>query len=269
MTESATGATVTGAAVRCVPAVPSWVSLMAGDLDAATDFYGPLLGWTFSRGPHRWGPYVRAMVNGVAVAGLSGASDLQLPVAWTTYFGTEDADMVAERIRARGGTVAIGPLGFDAGRLAIVADRAGAPFGIWEGDRQRGAVLHTLAGAPVWIELRTHDAFDAALFYGGVFGWDEREPGEFDVRYEYERVVLRFEGSDVTSLVTVDDPEARPNWNVYFAVPDADVAAEVADRLGADVLGEVRDTPYGRVADLRDPQGGRFSVQGPREPQLG
>ncbi|MFE0463929.1 VOC family protein [Kitasatospora sp. NPDC058965] len=262
MTESAP--VVTGAAVRCVPAVPSWVSLMAGDLESATDFYGRLLGWTFSRGPDRWGPYVRALAGGVAVAGLSGATDLQLPVAWTAYFGTEDADMVSERVRARGGTVAIGPLGFDAGRLAIAADRAGAPFGIWEGDRERGAVLHTLPGAPVWIELRTPDAFDSALFYGGVFGWDDRPAGEFDVRFEHERVVLRTAGRSVAALVTSTDPEARPSWNVYFSVPDADATVELADRLGADVLGEVRDSPYGRVADLRDPQGGRFSVLGPR-----
>jgi predicted enzyme related to lactoylglutathione lyase len=173
--------------------------------------------------------------------------------------------MVAERVRARGGTVAIGPLGFDAGRLAIAADRAGAPFGIWEGDREHGAVLHTLPGAPDWIELRTPDAFDAALFYGGVFGWDEREAAEFDVRFEYDRVVLRADERSVAALVTATDPEARPSWSVYFSVPDADATVELADRLGADVFGEVRDSPYGRVADLRDPQGGRFSVLGPRE----
>ncbi|WP_051969760.1 VOC family protein [Kitasatospora azatica] len=268
MTEpAATGAVVKGAAVRCVPAVPSWVSLMAGDLESAMAFYGSLFGWSFSRGPDRWGPYVRAMLGGVAVAGLSGSTDLELPVAWTTYFGTEDADMVAERIRARGGTVAIGPLGFDAGRLAIASDRAGAPFGVWEGDRRTGAVLHTLPGAPVWIELRTPDAFDAALFYGGVFGWDERDPAEFDVRWEHDRVVLRTEERSVAALVRATDPEARPSWNVYFSVADADASVEQAGRLGADVLGEVRDSPYGRVADLRDPHGGRFSLLGPRLPE--
>ncbi|WP_329561292.1 VOC family protein [Kitasatospora sp. NBC_01266] len=253
-----------GAAVRCVPAVPSWVSLMAADLDAATEFYGALLGWSFSTGPHRWGPYKRAMVDGVAVAGLGSSVDLQLPVAWTSYFGTEDADAIAERVRARGGTVAVGPLGFDAGRLAIASDPAGAPFGIWEGPMDSGPVLSAIPGAPVWIELRTKDAFAAALFYGEVFAWDNREPKDLEVRWEHDRVVLRTEGRSVAALAVATDPEARPTWNVYFSVADTDQKVDLADRLGADVLGEVLDTPYGRVARLRDPQGGRFSLISPR-----
>jgi predicted enzyme related to lactoylglutathione lyase len=235
---------------------------MVGDLDAAMAFYGELLGWTFVRGPDRWGPYVRALADGVAVAGLS-ASELQLPVAWTTFFGTEDAGATAERIQARGGTVAIGPLGFDAGRMLIASDRAGAPFGVWEGDTRTGSVLDSLAGGPVWIELRTKDAFDSALFYGEVFAWDTRAAGVFDVLWEHERVVLRSDERSVAALVVASDPEARPSWHVYFSVADADESMELAERLGADVLGEVQDSPYGRWADLRDPQGGRFSVLGP------
>ncbi|MGF1431264.1 VOC family protein [Kitasatospora sp. LaBMicrA B282] len=252
-----------GAVVRCVPALPSWVSLMTGDLDAAEEFYGRLLGWTFSQGPDRWGPYRRAMIDGVPVAGLGSSVDLQLPVAWTSYFGTEDADVIAERVRARGGTVAIGPLGFDAGRLAVVADPAGAPFGVWEGPMDTGPVLSAIPGAPVWIELRTTDAFAAALFYGEVFAWDNREAEHLEVRWEHDRVVLRTGRRSVAALAQVTDPEERPMWHVYFSVPDADRAAELADRLGADVFGEVRDSPYGRVVQLRDPQGGRFSLIGP------
>ncbi|GAB2742459.1 VOC family protein [Kitasatospora kifunensis] len=270
MTEPATtepvgeGTAAKGKAVRCVPALPSWVSLTASNLDAAQAFYGELLGWSFKRGADRWGPYVLAMVDGVAVAGLGTLGDLQLPVAWTTFFGTEDADVVAERIRARGGTVAVGPLSFDAGRVAIAADLAGAPFGVWEGGLNGGRVLSSIPGAPVWIELRTKDAFASALFYGEVFAWDGRGPEELEVRWEYDRVVLRTGGRSVAALAVATDPEARPSWNVYFEVDDADERVLLAERIGADVLGEVLDSPYGRVAHLRDPQGGRFSlISGP------
>ncbi|MFI9270954.1 VOC family protein [Kitasatospora sp. NPDC052896] len=257
MTEVAPAA---GAAVRCVPAVPSWVSLMAGDLEGAQAFYGPLLGWSFERGPDRWGPYVRAVVDGVAVAGLSTSTGLQLPVAWTTYFGTEDANEVAERVRARGGTMAIGPLGFDAGRLAIAADPAGAPFGVWEGGCDHGRSWLSSSGAPVWIELRTRDAFEAALFYGEVFAWDTRDPKDLEVRWEHDRVVLRTHGRSVAALATGTDPAARPNWQVFFAVADTDASVDQARRLGAAETGPVLDTPYGRVAHLADPHGGRFAV---------
>ncbi|MFF7633690.1 VOC family protein [Kitasatospora sp. NPDC008050] len=264
MTEpAATGTAAKGASVRCAPALPSWVSLTATDLDAAQAFYGELLGWSFRSRPDRWGPYVTAMVDGVAVAGLGTLGALQLPVAWSTFFGTEDADVVAERIRARGGTVAVGPLGFDAGRMAIAADPAGAPFGIWEGGPDAGRVLSMIPGAPVWIELRTTDAFASALFYGEVFTWDGRDPEQLAVRWENDRVVLRTAGRSVAALAVATDPEARPSWNVYFAVDDADERVLVAERIGADVLGEVLDTPYGRVGHLRDPQGGRFSLISP------
>ena len=59
------------ARVRCVPAVPGWVSLMARDLGAAQAFYGPLLGWTFEPGPDRWGEYRWAVVDGRTAAQLA------------------------------------------------------------------------------------------------------------------------------------------------------------------------------------------------------
>ncbi|MDH6114899.1 putative enzyme related to lactoylglutathione lyase [Kitasatospora sp. MAP12-15] len=259
MTEAAVGR----AAVRCVPAVPSWVTLMARDLDAAQAFYGPLLGWCFEPGPDRWGPYVRAVVDGVAVAGLSSSADLQLPVAWTTYFGTENADVTAERVRARGGTMAVGPLGFDAGRLAVAADPAGAPFGIWEGKEHGGSSWLSTPGAPVWIELRTRDAFEAALFYGEVFAWDARDPRQLEVRWEHDRVVLRTEGRSVAALARLADDtgvEDRPAWHVYFSVAATDSSVAQALALGASAITPATDTPYGRVAHLNDPQGGRFSL---------
>ncbi|MDH6132046.1 putative enzyme related to lactoylglutathione lyase [Kitasatospora sp. MAA4] len=257
-----TDAAAARAAVRCVPAVPSWVTLMARDLEAAQDFYGPLLGWSFERGPDRWGPYVRAVVDGVAVAGLSSSADLQLPVAWTTYFGTENADVTAERVQARGGTVAVGPLGFDEGRLAVASDPAGAPFGLWEGQGRHGPAWLSSPGAPVWIELRTRDAFEAALFYGEVFAWDGRDPRQLEVRWEHDRVVLRTAGRSVAALAAMvpTDEEHRPTWHVYFSVLDTDASVAQALALGATAAGPALDTPYGRVAHLHDPQGGRFSV---------
>ncbi|GAA2747946.1 MULTISPECIES: VOC family protein [Kitasatospora] len=247
--------------VRCVAAAPCWVSLMARDLDTARAFYGPLLGWTFEAGPDRWGPYLRAVVDGVEVAGLGVvAGDWQPPVAWTTYFGTESADRVGEAIRERGGTLAVGPLRFDAGRLALAADPFGAVFGVWEGEPGEDVWTET-PGAPVWIELRTADPFAAALFYGEVFRWDDRDPSHFEVRYEHERVVLRSEGRSVAALRGARD--IAPHWEVFFSVTDTDEAVKRAVELGGRIAGDPVDTPYGRVARVADREGGLFSVISP------
>ncbi len=244
--------------VRCVPAAPCWVSLMARDLTVAQAFYGPLLGWSFQAGQHGFGPYLRAVLDGVEVAGIGATEgEWQPPVAWTTYFGSESADDTAARIRERGGTVAIGPLTFDAGRMALASDLTGAAFGIWEGDLGCNTWVRS-PGAPVWIELRTGDPFQAALFYGEVFRWDERDPDRFEVRYENERVVLRAEHRSVAALRRAEDIGAH--WEVFFSVTDTDLAVRRAVELGGSADGPVVDTPYGRVARLRDAEGGLFSV---------
>ncbi|MGW4382947.1 VOC family protein [Kitasatospora sp. NPDC004531] len=245
-----------------MPAVPCWAGLTVRDMDAAQRFYGPLLGWEFVPGPDRWGPYVRATVDGVEVAGLSQlGADWERPVAWTTYFGIESADRAADGVRERGGTLAVGPLAFDAGRVALAADPFGATFGIWEGEPGEDDTWMSAPGAPAWIELRTADPFAAALFYGEVFRWDGRDPAEFEVRYEDERVVLRSEGRSVAALRPAHD--LAPHWEVFFSVADTDATAHRATALGGRVLDGPADSPFGRVARLADPEGGRFSVLAP------
>ncbi|MFE5583187.1 VOC family protein [Kitasatospora sp. NPDC056531] len=260
------GSGETTARVRCVAAVPCWVSLMARDLEDAKEFYGPLLGWEFEPEPERFGPYLHAVTGGEAVAGLGVAGLGAVPLAWTSYFGTESADAAADAVRERGATLAVGPLAFDEGRVAFAADPAGAVFGIWEGPLGRARKLD-LPGAPVWIELRTPDPFAAALFYGQVFRWDGRDPERFEVRWEHDRVVLRAEGHNVAALAKeqAGGPAGMPpHWEVSFAVPDTDRALARALELGGSTVGPAFDSPYGRVARLQDREGARFAVICPK-----
>jgi len=52
----------------------------------------------------------------------------------------------------------------------------------------------------------------------------------------------------------------NPRWLTYFAVDDADAAAASAGRFGGDVLFPAQDSPFGRFAVLRDPQGATFNA---------
>ena len=54
-----------------------------------------------------------------------------------------------------------------------------------------------------------------------------------------------------------------PHWLVYFAVDDADVAADRARRSGGQVQQAPFDSSYGRIAVLADPGGAVFSVLAP------
>ncbi|MFJ8622233.1 VOC family protein [Kitasatospora sp. NPDC093550] len=249
----------------CVPAAPCWVSLLSRDLLAAEAFYGPLLGWTFRAVPSPWGRYLYGLSGGTVVAGLAEvARRWEFPVAWTTYFGTEDADDAAERVRSGGGTVAVGPLTFDGGRIVLAADAQNATFGIWQA---RAGPPRRLCGpgAPVWTELRTSDPFAAALFYGHVFGWDGRDARRYEVRYEHDRVVLRIDGRAVAAVrgggrEGTPEPLLRPRWHVSFGTADLDRSTAAAVRLGGRVVSPPTDWAYGRIAALQDPEGGLFHL---------
>ena len=252
--------------VSCVPGAPSWVSLLARDPAAACRFYGNLLGWQFEYIEERWGTYAYAVTGGLRVAGIGALpEEWGGSPAWTVFFGVEDIDVAAQRVREHLGTVGIGPVDFATGRVAVAVDPDNAVFGLWEGKPGPVQVLR-LPGAPAWMELST-DAFAAALFYGGVLGWAAQDHSRLDVTWENERVVLRADGRRIAALATAEsDPSvapARPAWDVYFAVDDAAGAAERARRLGGTLVEAATATPYGRVARLRDPQGAPFFLISP------
>lgn len=242
---------------------------MARDLRAAQEFYGAVLGWEF--GPARLGEgFTVGFSDGVPVAGLGVLpATLTVPVAWTPYFAVDDADVTAARILERSGTVAVGPLAFGTGRAAVAADRDGAVFGIWQGDAIPDWGMGGEA-APAWLELRTRNAFDAAIFYGEVLEWACDHAGCCEVSYREEdnRILLRHTGRTVARLhggtLTEDpDPRLRPRWHVHFRVPDLDTAVKAAVTLGADT-GTVTDAgPFLDEVTVRDPEGAEFTIAGP------
>lgn len=245
---------------------PCWVSLMARDLGMAQRFYGAVAGWTFRRA--RLGDaFSVAELDGVPVAGIGAlASDLGVAVAWTPYFAVDDADVAVDRIRERTGTIAVGPVSFaTGGRAALVADPDGAVFGIWQG----AVSSHWRVGkgpAPAWLELRTRNAFDAAIFYGAVLEWATGRTGCCEVSYEEDQVVLRQGGEPVARLnsgpveLASYSPHTRPRWHVHFRVPKLRPAIEAAVALGGRTVSDITSNALERWVALRDPDGALFTL---------
>ncbi|WP_407285581.1 VOC family protein [Streptomyces sp. BP-8] len=247
-----------------VRGAPCWVSLLARDLEAAQGFYSAVLDWRFR--PASLGEeFSIALLDGEPVAGIGAlAQSLQIAVAWTAYFAVEDADDTAGRIRERGATVAVGPLKLGPGRAALAADRDGATFGFWEGQTLAWSVGQ--GNAPACLELRTRDAFEAAIFYAEVFGWASKEPGGCDVTYEHDQVIVR-DGTHIVATLhggaveSAPDPRVRPRWHVHFPVRDIEkvtAAAVAAGGTATPVAPGVEGA--GRQAVIRDPDGGIFTV---------
>ncbi|MFE2283551.1 VOC family protein [Streptomyces sp. NPDC059443] len=244
---------------------------MARDLGAAQRFYGAVAGWRFR--PARLGnAFSVAELDGVPVAGIGAlAGDLGVPVAWTPYFAVDDADVAVSRVRERSGTVAVGPVSFESGgRAALVADRDGAVFGIWEG--QVSAGWRVGAGyAPAWLELRTRDAFESAIFYGEVLEWATGRAGCCEVAYEKDQVVLRQGGEAVARLdsgpveAAAYSPYTRPRWHVHFRVAALEAAVEAAEALGGRTVSDLGESGTERWVALSDPDGALFTLTASRE----
>jgi predicted enzyme related to lactoylglutathione lyase len=248
---------------RSVFGAPCWVSLTSRDPHATQDFYRAVLGWQYR--PARLGDRFRtALADGVPVAGIAGVATVwQMAVAWTPYFAVANADEAVDRVRERGGTVAVGPISFPPGRAALLADRDGATFGIWQGKLVTEWEAWRQA-APTFITLHTRDAFDAAIFYGGILDWASGLPGCCEVEYTGGAVLLRSRGDIVAciesgSVDTPPDPSLRPHWQVHFAVDEAAPCARAAEKHGGSVLEERR-----HEAVLRDPDGAQFTVTSSR-----
>jgi predicted enzyme related to lactoylglutathione lyase len=258
------GGTTNVVSTHSVFGAPCWVSLTSRDLDATEEFYGAVLGWRW-RSATLGDRFRMAMVEGTPVAGIAGVATMwQMAVAWTPYFAVPSADEAVARAQERGGTAAVGPISFPPGRAALLADRDGATFGIWEGelvsdwDKWRHA-------APAFIRLHTRDAFDAAIFYGEVLDWATERSGCCEVHYEGGEVVLRSQGDIVAriesgALGAAPDPTIRPHWQIHFAVEDVAACVRAAELHGGSVLSKGSDE-----AVLRDADGAQFTVTSRRE----
>jgi uncharacterized protein len=264
--------------------VPCWVDTITEDLTAAQRFYGGVFGWEFvGPGPTPGDPpgeYYVLRVSDLDVAGAgrfggrAGGRD-PLPAGWTTYVAVADVDEMADEVREAGGTVVEEPVdAAPAGRLAIVADPAGAVFGLWQAGQRAGAQLVTTPSAWAMSLLTTPDPERAEAFYGRVFGWQAeafadggpglslfRLPGY--VGGEPEQPVPR---DVVAAMIAVPDRTDAALWNVDFWIADADAAAAAAPDLGGSVLAPPHDAPPFRRTVLAAPDGAAFSVSQLRLP---
>ncbi|MGK5632044.1 VOC family protein [Streptomyces sp. URMC 123] len=246
---------------RRTPGTPCWVSLMVHGLPATQEFYSTLFGWEFSPGPQQLGPYVRALLDGEEVAGIGELPpDRHLPIAWTTYLASDDADATAEQIRCCGGTVGVGPLDAgEAGRMAMASDPTGAVFGVWQGRAHPGQRVAGRPGTPVWNELLTQDTSHVTKFYQAVFGYEPETLASADE----DHVTLHLADRPVASIHGVGNALPRdrgPHWMTYFEIEDVDAAVDRVAGLGGRVLKGPWDGAHGRMATVCDREGAAFTI---------
>ena len=112
--------------------------------------------------------------------------------------------------------------------MAMIADATGASIGVWQPGEMKGYGLAAEPGTPAWHELHTKDYATAVKFYQDVFGWDT------DVMSDTPEFRYTTLGAGDAAKAGIMDAsgylpaEVPSNWQVYFAVEDADAV----DRQG-------------------------------------
>jgi uncharacterized protein len=242
---------------------PNWVDLQTSDQDAAKSFYAGLFGWIYDDQPAPHGVYSMAQLGGDNVAAITPQGPEMAaagaPPMWNTYIAVDSADDAAARVPAAGGQLAMPVIDvMDAGRMAFALDPGGAAIGLWQAGQHIGAARVNEPGTLSWNELITADPGASLGFYQQVFGMTATESDMGDgSRYT---VFQATDGRQVGGATPPYAPGTPNHWHVYFAAADADAAAAKAAELGGTVLVPAFDTPVGRIAVVRDPQGAVFSL---------
>jgi len=242
------------------PGIPCWVDLSTPGVSNSQVFYCGLFGWEVGDTGPEGGGYAMFLKQGRYVAGVGPLSAEGQPPAWTTYISVDDADATADKVKAAGGAMLVGPMDvLDVGRMAVCLDPTGAAFAVWQPRAHKGAQLANEPGAFCWNELQTRDTATATAFYGAVFGWGTHTNDMPGMPYtEWRR------GDDTIGGMMDMPAEVPPQipayWLVYFAVDDCDAAVARATELGGASLLAPMDVPPGRFAVLSDPAGAVFAV---------
>jgi predicted enzyme related to lactoylglutathione lyase len=259
--------------------VPCWIDTWQPDAEAALRFYTALFGWQAedTMPPDTPGRHFMCRLRGRDVAAIASRPESAPPVpAWNTYVWVESAQDTAARASEAGGSVVMDPFdALDGGRIAVVADPAGAVFCIWQPGAHRGAQLVNEPGAWAMSALTTPDPDGAKRFYGEVFGWEAdtfdlggaeatlwRVPGY--VGGEPQQPVPRDVVGTMFPMAT-GASETPPSWTVDFWVANLDEVIATASDLGATVISGPYDIPGAgmRQAAIADPQGAPLSLTQP------
>ena len=110
-----------------------WNELITSDLDAATAFYGELLGWK-KVDEMDMGPMGTYRLFGVGDTMLGGVMKIPpgapMPPSWVYYVETKDLAAAIGRCTRNGATLLVGPMEIPGGSFAQLLDPQGAAFAL-------------------------------------------------------------------------------------------------------------------------------------------
>ena len=240
----------------------TWTDLSTPDVTAAVEFYRQLLDWTdVEVSPTPSGDYYIGKVGDHQVGGLMGQGPelAGTPAMWTVFVYVDDVDATAAKVAGAGGAVLTPPFDIPDARIAVIADPAGAVFGLFGGPQIEGEFYSREVGRVCWVELMSRDPGAVEGFYTDLFGW--KAVTEMAEGNPYTTFMLGEEM--VAGMMMMPDavPAEVPSyWSAYFTVADCAAAEKKVVELGGEVYLPTMTVEMGKFASFADPQGATFNV---------
>jgi uncharacterized protein len=230
--------------------------LKTSDADRAARFYTSLLGWTTKPATP---DHIFFQSGGKTVASMQTMASGR--DAWIPQVRVDAFDRTIETATALGATLLDVSNVAGVARMATMADREAAVFGLWQPDSHVGAEQMDVPGSIWWVEVLARDPAIARDFYGKLFGWNAR-----DTSFEPFAVYTVFErpGNQEAGLLQIQPGwDIEPCWNTIVSVDDCDATMNRAPGLGGH-MGFVHTVPkHGRIGSIFDPGGAFLVLRGP------
>jgi len=122
-----------GAALVNAPGALCWNELASPDLEASSQFYGELFGWSLDPMAGSPTPYLIIKNGGPSNGGVRELQTPGPPPHWLAYFAVEDIDAGVATVERLGGDTLFGPDDIGVAKIAVVHDPQGAVFALYEG----------------------------------------------------------------------------------------------------------------------------------------
>lgn len=242
------------------PGTPTWTDLTTPDAEAARAFYQAVFGWEYDTGGPEFGGYTTARAGARMTAGIMGNQpDMPpMPAAWGLYFATADIHADVARAVALGAqelypAMTVGPFG----SMATLIDPTGAQLSLWQAGTHVGWQVTNEPSSTAWHELYTPNAKAAREFYTALLdATADPMPGGM------EYYVLKHGEDSLCGIMQIDPAWGNmpAQWVSYFAVANADETVAAVLAHGGQIMGAIDDSPFGRIAALKDPSGATFKI---------
>lgn len=246
-----------------------WYELLTNDHAGAKRFYDPVVGWDIE--PSASGPLDYRMIRAPDgnVGGVMQIDDAMRDhgarPTWLGYIGVEDVDTTVAQALDTGAKALVEPFDIPAvGRIAMLADPAGAPFYVMrpippagQEDATSDAFSPTAVGHCAWNELMTDDLRRAEDFYLPLFGWTLGDAMPMGDMGDYQFIL---EGGRRIGAMFAP-PGRRPAWRYCFRTENLERSIEAVNSGGGRIeFGPTEVPGGGRIIQATDPEGAFFMV---------